>query len=199
MFTLYTWGTTSGRKPLILLEELGLPYEVRPVDINSGAQHAPEFRALNPIGRIPVLVDEDGVVLSESNAILWHLGSLTGQLMGDGLESLRVMQWLFVQGATTAPPLSEYWLLRQMQDPPPSELARQRDNAERVLAALETALTGSRYFAGHFSIADIAFVPQLKRELAEAEHAGRWPALRAWLDRCLARPSVVKGLTMKVA
>lgn len=199
MLTLYTWDTCNGRKPLILLEEIGLPYEIRPVDIGAGAQHTPAFRALNPLEKIPVLVDEDDGAIFESNAILWHLASKTAQFLGEGRESLRVMQWLFVQGASVAHPLRNYDMLRHhVADPPAGGLAHHRAETERVLAALEASLTGRRYFVGQYSVADIAFVPQLRRELAEAEHAGRFPALRDWLERCLARPAVAKGLSVPI-
>jgi GST-like protein len=199
MLTLYTWDTPNGRKPVILLEEIGLPYDIRPVDIGAGAQHTPEFRALNPLEKIPVLVDEDDGAIFESNAILWHLASKTGQFLGEGRESLRVMQWLFVQGASVAPPLGNYHTLRhRVADPPAAGLAHHRAETERMLAALESALTGRRYFAGQYSVADIAFVPQLRGELEEAEHEGRFPSLRAWLARCLARPAVAKGLSVPI-
>lgn len=199
MLTLHTWDTTNGRKPIILLEEIGLPYEIQPVDIGAGAQHTAAFRALNPLGKIPVLVDDDAGTIFESNAILWHLATRTGQFLGEGRESLRVMQFLFVQGASVAPPLGNYNLLRnRTADPPPGELARHRAETVRVLAALEASLAGRRYFAGQYSVADIAFVPLLRRELGEAEHAGAYPALRAWLERCLARPAVAKGLSLPI-
>jgi GST-like protein len=198
MLTLYTWDTTNGRKPIIMLEEIGLPYDIHPVDLGAGAQHTAEFRALNPLERIPVLVDEDAGTVFESNAILWHLASKTGQLLGEGRESLRVMQWLFVQGASASHPLSNYRVLRRQDAPPAAELARHRAEALRVLEALEASLAGRRYFAGQYSVADIAFVPQLRRELGEAEHEGKFPALRAWLERCLARPAVAKGLGMAI-
>ena len=146
-----------------------------------------------------MLVDEDAGVIFESNAILWHLASKTGQFLGEGRESLQVMQWLFVQGASVAHPLGNYSRLRHhVADPPAAGLAHHRAETERLLAVLEVALTGRHYFAGQYSVADIAFVPLLRRELAEAEHAGRFPALRAWLERCLARPAVAKGLSLPI-
>jgi len=199
MLTLYTWDTTTGRKPIILLEEIGLPYEIRPVDLEAGAQHTAKFRALNPLEKIPVLVDEDAGTIFESNAILWHLATKTGQFIGEGQESLQVMQWLFVQGGSVAHRLGAYNLLRgRLADPQAPELVRHRAEAGRVLEVVEALLTGRRYFAGQYSVADIAFLPQLRREMAEAEHTGRFPALRAWLERCMARPAVAKGFTLPI-
>ena len=199
MLTLYTWDTTTGRKPIILLEEIGLPYEIRPVDLEAGAQHALEFRALNPLERIPVLVDDDAGTIFESNAILWHLATKTGQFIGEGQESLQVMQWLFVQGGSVAHRLGTYNLLRgRLADPQAPELVRHRAEAGCVLEVVEALLTGRRYFAGQYSVADIAFLPQLRREMAEAEHTGCFPALRAWLERCMARPAVAKGFTLPI-
>jgi GSH-dependent disulfide-bond oxidoreductase len=199
MLTLYTAATTNGRKPLIMLEEIGLAYDVRAVDLAAGAQHESAFRALNPMERIPVLVDDDAGTVFESNAILWHLATLTGRLLGEGRDSLRVMQFLFMQSASVVHPLGNWWRLRhRTEKPDPGELAYHEAEGIRVLTALEAVMTGAKYFAGSFSIADIAFIPQLKREMDAPEHAGQWPALRAWLDRCLARPAVEKGLTMRV-
>ena len=176
MLTLHTWDTTTGRKPIILLEEIGLPYEIRPIDLTAGAQHAPEFRVLNPWERIPVLVDEDAGTIFESNAILWHLATKTGQFIGEGQESLQVMQWLFVQGGSVAHRLGAYSLQRsQVADPDRPELGRARAEAGRVLEVLEALLAGRRYFAGQYSVADIAFLPQLRREMEQVEHAGRFP------------------------
>ena len=79
MLTLYTWGTTNGRKPIIALEELRLAYELRPVDIAHKAQRAPAFLKMNPLGKIPVLEDPDVGFLTESNAILFHLATTTGR------------------------------------------------------------------------------------------------------------------------
>jgi GST-like protein len=200
MLTLHTWDTPNGRKPLILLEELQLPYDIVAVDLKAGGQNDPALRALNPLCRIPVLVDEDIGPIFESNAILWHLATKTGQLLGEGRDSVRVMQWLFVQAAAADPALGHYFRLRhRIADPSPGELARQRGEALRVLTVLDGHLATSRYFAGSFSIADIAFIPQLRRELAEPEHAGAWPALRTWQERCLARPSVEKALIKRIA
>ncbi len=199
MLTLWTWGTVNGRKPIILLEELGLAYNIRPVDLTRKQQLEPEFRKLNPIGKIPVLVDEDDGPIIESNAILWYLGNKTGRLLGEGDRVSKVMQWLFFEAATAGPPLVNRWRLRhRLPEKPPSEVERHRGDSERALAMIEETLAESRYFAGAYSIADIAFVGLLKQELAEPEQEGNYPAIRAWLERCEARPSVQKGLACRI-
>ena len=112
MLTLHTWGTTNGRKPIMALEELGLAYEVRPVDIGKGAQKDAAFLRMNPLGKIPVLEDPDIGFLTESNAILFHLATKTGRLLGVGADYLRVVEWLFWQASNCGPSLSTYWRLK---------------------------------------------------------------------------------------
>ena len=141
MLTLWTWGTVNGRKPIILLEELGLAYNIRPVDLTRKQQLEPEFRKLNPIGKIPVLVDEDDGPIIESNAILWYLGNKTGRLLGEGDRVSKVMQWLFFEAATAGPPLVNRWRLRhRLPEKPPSEVERHRGDSERALAMIEETL-----------------------------------------------------------
>ncbi|MFN4064552.1 MAG: glutathione S-transferase N-terminal domain-containing protein, partial [Parazoarcus communis] len=103
MITLYTWGTPNGRKISIALEELGLDYDVRPIDITRDAQFAPEFLALNPNHKIPVITDDQGpdgkpVTLAESGAILIYLAEKTSQLLPqDARERYEALQWLMFQ------------------------------------------------------------------------------------------------------
>ncbi len=199
MLILHTWGTTNGRKPIIALEELRLAYELRPVDITHKAQRNPAFLKMNPLGKIPVLEDPDVGFLTESNAILFHLATTTGRLLGMGTTYLRVIEWLFWQASNCGPALSNYWRLKQGgAEAPAGELARWRDETQRCLTVMESALGDSKYLTADFSIADIAMLPHVRREVGDAENAEKWPAIRAWLERCEARPSVAKGLTVEI-
>ena len=199
MLVLHSWGTTNGRKPIIALEELGLAYKLVPVDITRGVHQTDAFRTLNPLGKIPVLIDPDTGPIFESSAILWHLAHKTRRLLGDLARPHQLMQALFLQAATVQPPLSHYWHLKhRLPERPPSELARHRAEVLHVLAALETLLNAREYFAGSYSVADILMLPHIHRELAEPEHDHAYPALRAWLARLEARPAVRKGLTLEI-
>lgn len=199
MLTLYTWGTTNGRKPVIALEELGLAWELRAVDITRGAQREAGFVKMNPLGKIPVLEDPDISFLTESNAILFHLATKTGRLLGVGTAYLRVVEWLFWQAANCGPALSNYWRLKQAGTAAPAEeLHRWGEETTRCLTVLEGVLGSAKYLTDGFSIADIAMIPNVRREVAGVANAGKWPAIRTWLERCEARPSVTKGLTMEI-
>ncbi len=199
MLVLYTWGETDGRKPLMLLEELGLAYEIRPVDIEGRAQFEPSFLKLNPLGKVPVLEDPDIGVLTESNAILYHLATVTGRFLGIGASYLRVVEWLFWQASNCGPALTDYWFMKHSgQDMSLHAIDYFRSETERCLKALETTLSDRKYLSDEFSIADIAMLPHVRRELAEPEHADKWPAIRTWMERCVARPGILKGLTMEI-
>lgn len=199
MLILHTAGTTNGRKPIILLEELGLAYELRPVDLVAKEQRAPAFLRMNPLGKIPVLEDPDVGFLTESNAILFHLATKTGRLLGVGNTYLRVVEWLFWQASNGGPALSSFWRLKQAgAAAPEGELSRWRDEAQRCLATMEATLAKSKYLTDEFSIADIAMLPHVRREMGDAANADQWPGIRAWLARCEARPSVAKGLSIEV-
>lgn len=199
MLILHTWGTTNGRKPIMALEELQLAYELRPVDITQKAQRSPAFLKMNPLGKIPVLEDPDVGLLTESNAILFHLATKTGRLLGVGTTYLRVVEWLFWQASNCGPALSNCWRLKQAGAAAPAgELARWRDETERCLTMLESTLAASKYLTDAFSVADIAMLPHVRREIGDAGNADKWPSIRAWLERCEARPSVAKGLAVEI-
>ncbi len=199
MLILHTWGETDGRKPLMLLEELGLAYEVRPVDLERRAQFDPSFLKLNPLGKVPVLEDPNVGVLTESNAILYHLATTTGRYLGIGSAYLRVMEWLFWQASNCGPALTSYWFMKHGgQDVSATEIDYFQTEAQRCLSVLDATLATRKYLSDEFSIADIAMLPHVRRELAEPEHADKWPAIRIWLERCEARPGVLKGLTMEI-
>src|SRR5947209_3816593 len=105
MIDLYTFATPNGRKISILLEETGLPYRVHVVDIRSGAQHAPEYLAINPNGKIPAIVDSDGgVTLAESGAVLLYLADKTGRFWPtEPRARWEVVQWLMFQMSAIGP------------------------------------------------------------------------------------------------
>ena len=100
MIELYTFGSTNGHKVAIALEELGLRYEERTVDVFAGEGRSPEFLALNPTGKIPVIRDRDaGLVLSESCAILLYLADRAGRLLPSGAQRTRAIELLFLQAS----------------------------------------------------------------------------------------------------
>ncbi len=202
MIVLYTWSTPNGRKVSILLEELGLPYEVRPVDITQRAQFAPEFLALNPNGKIPVIVDPEGpdglpIVVFESGAILIYLAEKAGRLLPRDLRSrTEVMQWLMFQMGGVGPMLGQaHHFLKFAPEPVPYAVERYRNEARRLYGVLERHLASRDWVAGDdYSIADIAIYPWIARHEWQQITLDDFPVVKAWFERVGARPAVQLGM-----
>ena len=198
MYTAYLADTPNGRKITIALEELGLPYQTRFVDLNRGEQRAPEFARLSPNNKIPVLTDErTGQSLFESCAILIHLADAAGRaLPAKGPERDLVLQWLFLQAASAGPMLGQLWWFRHAA-PEPNAMALERYTREtqRIYGVLERRLGESRYIAGDgYTIADMAFYPWLETHAELGIDIGRYPAVADWRRRVGARPATRRGM-----
>ena len=200
MIRLHTAATPNGRKIPIALEELGLPYEVRRVDLQAEEQLKPEFLALNPNHKIPVL--EDGtLVVWESGAILLHLGEThdpQGKILPkDPRQRLAAIQYAFFQTGGVGPNLGRLGAaLRKPGEKNQEMIDIFRSEVARLLGVLERILGDGRPFlAGPYSIGDIMHYPWLKilldlgaKEITEQKRAA------AWLERIGARPAVQRGM-----
>ncbi|QDF95647.1 glutathione S-transferase [Azoarcus sp. DD4] len=201
MITLYTWGTPNGYKISIALEELGLAYEVRPVDITRGDQLTPEFLALNPNNKIPVIVDSDGpggtpITLIESGAILIYLAEKTGRLLpADPRARIEALQWLMLQMGSVGPMLGQaHHFLRFAPSAVPYAIERYSKEAARIYGVLNTRLRGREWLAGDdYSIADIATWPWIARHEWQGIELARFPEVKRWFDAIAARPAVQRG------
>jgi GST-like protein len=200
MYHLYTADTPNGRKATIAFEELGLPYEIRHVDLNKGEQHQPEFLSISPNNKIPAILRcEDGLAIFESGAILMHLASQAGRLLPqEEAARNRVLAWLFMQVGSVGPMLGQLWWFRHASSTP-NEQALQRYTREtlRIYGVIERELARSAHIGGDdYSIADIAMFPwlvsthELGIDLADFPHVGRW------LQQVAARPAVQRGLEL---
>jgi GSH-dependent disulfide-bond oxidoreductase len=193
MYTAYVADTPNGRKLIIALEELGLDYRLRHVDLGAGEQFAPEFLQISPNNKIPALVDErTGQSLFESCAILHHLGRATGKLI---VNDDVVLQWLFLQAASVGPMLGQLWWFRHAA-PERNAMALDRYTREtqRLYGVVERRLAVSAWIAGDvYTIADIAFYPWLATydELGIAPRD--YPHVDAWLRRIAERPAVARA------
>ena len=194
MVTAHIADTPNGKKIIIALEELGVDYQVRHVDLGAGEQFAPDFERISPNNKIPALVDErTGQSLFESCAILYHLAVTTGKLIpGSAHERDTVLQWLFLQAASAGPMLGQLWWFRHGA-PEPNAMALERYTREtkRIYGVIERRLTESAYIAGdEYTVADVAFYPWLAShdELGVDLHA--YPRVTAWLDAIRERPAV---------
>lgn len=196
MIDLYAFATPNSIKPVIALEELGLDYTLHGVNVRKGEQQAADFRALNPNGKVPVLVDGD-LVLSESAAILVHLAEATGRLLpAAGEGRARVFEQLFFHASALSPALGNAgFFLRSAAEPQP--IAQQRFSTEvnRLLGLLDTRLASAPYVAGEaLTIADIAHWGWLWRaEFAGVDMAAT-PHLAGWFDTIAARPAVQRAV-----
>ena len=211
LLQLYSLPTPNGVKVSIMLEEIGLPYEVHLVDFGKDDQKTPEFLSLNPNGKIPAIIDPDGpggkpLPLFESGAILQYLAEKTGKLLPtDPARRWPTLQWLHFQMGGIGPMFGQVGFFNKFagkdyEDKRP--LQRYVNEAKRLLGVMETHLAGRRWFMDdEYTIADISMLGRVRniigfyeaRELVAFDELKQVPA---WLDRGLARPAVQRGLNI---
>lgn len=203
MIQLYTWKTPNGRKVSIMLEEIGLPYTVRPVDFGKREQFAPEFLAISPNNKIPAIVDEEGpggkpMALFESGAILLYLAEKSGRLLPRDLRSRHVaVQWLMFQMGGVGPMFGQaHYFLRA--DNPAAAFAVERflEEVRRLYRVMEGRLAQAPYFAGEYSIADVAVYPWVSRHEMHKVQLEEFPNVKRWYDALSARAAVQKGMAI---
>ncbi len=200
MITLYTAPTPNGYKISIALEELGLPYTVKVLDLGEGEQKTPEYLAINPNGRIPAIVDHDAgdFAVFESGAILIYLAEKTGRLLPAEPHRRSVaLQWLMFQMGGLGPMQGQaHVFLRYFPEHLPAAIARYQKETRRLYEVLDSRLNGRDYLADEYSIADIAAWPWVRiHEWAEVPIDGL-DHLQAWLARLDERPACRKGVTI---
>ncbi|MDP6012232.1 MAG: glutathione S-transferase N-terminal domain-containing protein [Alphaproteobacteria bacterium] len=200
MIDLYFWPTPNGWKITIMLEELGLPYKVIPVEIGKGDQFKPEFLAISPNNKMPAIVDLDGpdgepISIFESGAIMIYLAEKTGKLMpADPRGRIRVLEWLMFQMGTVGPMLGQAHHFRNYA-PEQIDYAvnRYTREASRIYQVIDTRLADNTYLAGdEYSIADIAVWPWLLPH-RQGQDLADLPNLKRWRDNVKNRPAVIKG------
>lgn len=203
MIDLYTAATPNGQKAAIMLEEVGLPYETHLVDLSKGAQKEPGYLAINPNGKIPAIVDRDGLggaplTVFESGAILIYLAEKTGQLLpADPIGRFAALQWLMFQMGGVGPMFGQAGFWSRNKESVPPALARYRGEAERLLGVLEIRLGDAPYLAGpDYTIADVATWPWIGAAGFIGLDLERYPALRRWQAAIGARPAVQRGMAV---
>jgi glutathione S-transferase len=182
----------NGYKVRLLLSQLAIPFERVETNILERATRTPEFLAKNPNGRIPVLELEDGTFLAESNAILFYLADGTSFLPSDRLERSRVLQWMFFEQYSHEPyvAVARAWLhLFGMNEERHRQLPEKQRLGYDALGVMEGHLAARAFFVGErYSIADIALFAYTHVADQGGFDLGRFPAVRAWLDRVRAEP-----------
>src|SRR5690349_22665544 len=211
LLQLYSLPTPNGVKVSIMLEEIGLPYEVHLVDFGKDDQKTAEFLSLNPNGKIPAMIDPDGpggkpLPLFESGAILQYLAEKTGKLLPvDAARRWEAIQWVYFQMAFIGPMFGQVGFFNKFagkdyEDKRPRD--RYVNESKRLLGVMESHLDGRQWFMGdEYTIADISMLGWVRnligfygaRELVAFDEFSN---VAAWLERGLARPAVQRGLNI---
>jgi len=198
---LYYWPTPNGWKITIMLEELGVPYEVKYVNIGRGEQFKPEFLAISPNNRMPAIIDPEGpdgkpISVFESGAILQYLGRKFGKFYPSGeRERVEVEQWLFWQVGGLGPMAGQAHHFRQYA---PEKIQygidRYTNEVNRLYGVMDKRLADRNYLAGDYSIADMACIGWVIPHKNQGQDLDEFPNLKAWFERMMARPAVQKGV-----
>ena len=198
MIDLYTAPTPNGWKASIMLEETGLEYQVKPINIGTGEQKTAEYIAINPNARIPTIVDRenDNFAIFESGAILVYLAEKTGQLMPTDVNGRSlVMQWLMFQMGGVGPMMGQANVFyRYFPEKIPAAIERYQTESKRLLTVLNDRLENNEYLAGDYSIADIANWCWAKIYDWPGVDVSDLPHLLRWIDLIAAKPSAQKGI-----
>jgi GST-like protein len=201
----YFWPTPNGFKIRIMLEECGLAYRVKPVDISKGDQFKPKYLAISPNNKMPAIVDPDGaggqpISIFESGAILQYLGRKTGQFY-PAEERARVLveQWLFWQVGGFGPMAGQAHHFRHYA---PKKIAygieRYTTEVTRLYGVLEKQLKGREFIADAYSIADMASLPWALSWEKQGQDLKAFPRVKGWIERLSARDGVQRGLSTKL-
>ncbi len=203
MIDLYYWTTPNGHKITIFLEETGLPYKVKPVNIGKGEQFAPDFLRIAPNNRIPAIVDHapvDGgapIGVFESGAILLYLGEKTGRFIAQDLRGrMDCVQWLFWQMAGLGPMAGQnHHFSHYAKDKIPYAIDRYVNETGRLYGVMNRRLADREYLAGDYSIADMASYPWVQPE-RQKQDMNDFPHLERWRKAIAARPAVQRAYAL---
>jgi GST-like protein len=197
----YSWATPNGHKVHIMLEECGLPYTVHAIDIGAGDQFKPEFLKISPNNKIPAIVDSDGpdgkpISLFESGAILIYLAGKTRTLLPtDTRGKYLALQWLMFQMGSIGPMLGQAHHFR-LYAPEKIDYAinRYTNEAKRLYGVMDRRLREAEFFAGEYSIADIAIFPWTRSHANQGVDLADYPNFLRWYRALEARPAVQRGV-----
>ncbi|MFN3714554.1 MAG: glutathione S-transferase family protein [Alcanivoracaceae bacterium] len=198
MITLYTAATPNGHKASVTLEELGLAYDVRALNLMKGEQKQPAFLTINPNGRIPAIVDhdKDDFAVFESGAIMIYLAEKAGKLLPTDVRGRSlVIQWLMFQMGGVGPMMGQANVFyRYMPEKIQPAIDRYQNESKRLLTVLDTRLAENEYLAGDYSIADIANFCWARTHNWSGVDINDLPHLKRWMDTLYLRPAVLGGL-----
>ena len=201
MIELYFWTTDNGRKSRHMMEESGLPYTPKPVNLQKKEQFNPEFLKISPGHKIPALIDDDGpggnrITLCESGAILKYLGEKSGNGMypTDPVKRIAVDQWLFYGSATFTTLAQQYGLfMHRFAEDVPAAKKHYTDPLLDMFGMYDRHLADNEFVAGDYSVADVSCYADVHNHGAEGVGLGDWPNLKRWHDVIAARPAAQKA------
>ena len=209
MLELYFWPTPNGKKVTILLEELGIPYETRPVHIGRGDQFHPDFLRISPNNRMPALVDTEPkgggerIALFESGAIMMYLAEKEGRFWPqESRLKYDVVQWVMWQMANQGPKFGEQGhFMRTVQIPANGDqsyaIRRFGDEVHRLFGVMNLGLLGKQWLAaGEYTIADMICYPWAAGWKTRGIDIQEFPHVKRWLEEMAARPAVGKGMSI---
>ncbi|MBX9588038.1 MAG: glutathione S-transferase N-terminal domain-containing protein [Hyphomonadaceae bacterium] len=198
MIDLYYWPTPNGHKITIFLEEAGLAYSIKPVDISAGDQFKPEFLAFSPNNRMPAIIDHapadggEAIAVFESGAILLYLAEKTGRFLPRDIRARKgVMEWVFWQVGGLGPMGGQNThFAHYAPERIPYAIKRYVDETNRLYGVLDRRLAGCTWIAGDYSIADMASYPWIVPHERHAQNLDEFPNLKRWFQAVRARPAV---------
>jgi len=204
---LYTWDTPNGRKISVALEEMGLPYEVRPVNITRGEQLAPGFLRISPNNKIPAIIDPQGpagapISVFESGAILLYLGEKTGKFLPrDFALRVPVLEWLMWQIGGFGPMPGQVHHFLTVKDEQDRRYGLERYSAEtrRLYGVLDRRLTQAEFVADELSVADFAILGWAWRHERHQVALADYPQVERWYNALMARPAIQRGFAVKLS
>lgn len=201
---LYYFPTPNGHKITIALEEMGLPYDIKVINILKGDQFNPDFLAFSPNNKMPAIIDPNGfdgqpISVFESGAILQYLGRKTGQFYpADERKRIVVEEWLMWQMGGFGPMLGQnHHFGRFAPEKLPYAINRYVEETRRLYKVLDTRLEGRDYVADEYSIADMAIIGWALSWEWQQVNIEDYPNVKAWIDRIQARPAVQRALAQK--
>ena len=201
MIDVYYWTTPNGHKITIFLEEAGVSYNIKPVNIGKGEQFKAEFLAVSPNNRIPAMVDHEPagggapLAMFESGAMLLYLADKTKKFIAQDLRGrAATIEWLFWQMANLGPNSGQNnHFSNYAQDKIPYAMDRYRNEVNRLYGVLNKRLSEHEYVAGAYSIADMASYPWAALHERQHQKIADFPNLKKWLDLIAARPATVRA------
>ncbi|MBA3447261.1 MAG: glutathione S-transferase N-terminal domain-containing protein [Pseudaminobacter sp.] len=200
---LYYWPTPNGWKITIMLEELGVPYEIRYVNIGKGEQFEPSFLKIAPNNRMPAIIDPEGpgaepISVFESGAILQYLGRKFKQFYpSEERQRSEVDQWLFWQMGGLGPMAGQAHHFRQYApETIPYAIDRYTNECNRLYGVMNRGLADRDFLAGDYSIADMACLGWIKPHKNQGQDLEEFPNLKVWFEALMARPAVERGLAV---